>query len=79
MAVRVYGVLECRDICRDGFGGTDGMAVHCNDKHRAAEHNQYSRRWDVQAITLQLEHYTLSSTIIVTVRALRSYSSSTTL
>ncbi|MQM22568.1 hypothetical protein Taro_055622 [Colocasia esculenta] len=34
MAVQVYGVPECRDICRDGFGGPDGMAVHCNDEHR---------------------------------------------
>ncbi|MQL91953.1 hypothetical protein Taro_024568 [Colocasia esculenta] len=27
------------------------MAVHCNDEHRAAENNRYSRRWDVKAIT----------------------------
>ncbi|MQL90634.1 hypothetical protein Taro_023224 [Colocasia esculenta] len=37
MVVQVYGVQECRDICRDGFGGPDGMAVHCNNEHQVLQ------------------------------------------
>ncbi|MQM22821.1 hypothetical protein Taro_055879, partial [Colocasia esculenta] len=37
MAVQVYGVPKCCDICRDGFGGPNGMAGHGIGVHTCSE------------------------------------------